>query len=102
MSGHDLSSGASGGCLHGGASFEVEKAHFAVRETKGPENRKNEAKLRPPLCRPLKHSMMSGPKGPKIEKIQPGLKFSIEIDNFISGPQNCGQTLFYGHGDFSI
>ena len=32
------SSGASGGSLHGGASFEVEKARFAARE-KGPENR---------------------------------------------------------------
>ena len=50
------SSGASGGCLHGGASFKVERAHFAARK-QGPENRKNEVKLRPPLCCPLKHSM---------------------------------------------
>ena len=50
------SSGASGGCLHGGASFKQKKkeAHFAARK-KGPENRKNEVKLRPPLCRPLNH-----------------------------------------------
>ena len=34
------SSGASGGCLHGGASFKVEKAHFAAQK-KGPENSKN-------------------------------------------------------------
>ena len=33
------SSGASGGFLHGGASFKVEKAHFAARK-KGPENGK--------------------------------------------------------------
>ena len=26
---------------------------------KGPENRINEVKLRPPLCRPLKHSMIN-------------------------------------------
>ena len=50
------SSGASGGCLQGGASFKVEKAHLAARK-KGPENRKSKVKLRPPLCRPLKHSM---------------------------------------------
>ena len=52
--------GASGGCLHGDASFEVEKAHFSKtpREKKGPENRQNEVKWRPPLCRPLKHSMI--------------------------------------------
>ena len=52
-----LPSGAPGGCLHGGASFKVEKPHFAARK-KDPENRKNEVKLRTPLCRPLKHSMM--------------------------------------------
>ena len=39
------------------ASFKVEKAHCAARN-KGPENRKNEAKL-PPLCAALKHSMIS-------------------------------------------
>ena len=50
-----LSSSASRGALHGG-KFKVEKAHFAARQ-KSPENRKNELKLRPPLCRPLKHSM---------------------------------------------
>ena len=27
-----FSSGASGGCLHGGASFKVGKAHFAARK----------------------------------------------------------------------
>ena len=32
-----ISSGASGGSLHGGASFEVEKAHFAAWKNKGPE-----------------------------------------------------------------
>ena len=52
-----ISSGASGDSLHGGASFRVEKAHFAAWK-KGPENSKNEVKLRPPLCRPLKHSMI--------------------------------------------
>ena len=51
------SRGASGGCLHGGASLKGEKAHFAAWK-KGPENRKNDVKLRPPLCRPLKHSMI--------------------------------------------
>ena len=45
------SSGASGGCLHGGASFKVEEAHFTAGK-KGPENRRNEVKLRPPLCHP--------------------------------------------------
>ena len=45
-----FSSGASGGCLHGGASFKLEKAHFAAH--------KHEVKLRPPVCRPLKQSMM--------------------------------------------
>ena len=35
------SSGASGGCLHEGASFKVAKAHFAARN-KGLENRKND------------------------------------------------------------
>ena len=73
---------------------------------KDSENRKNEVKLRPPLCRPLQHSMKSSqkeffwnifaamtewplrksiPKGPKIENIQdrpPGLKISSEIENF--------------------
>ena len=52
-----MSSGASEGCLHGGASFTVEKAYFAARKN-GPESRKNEVKLRPPQCRPLKHSMI--------------------------------------------
>ena len=51
------SSSASGGSLQGGASFKVEKAHFAAWKKMGPENRKDEVKLRPPLCRPLKHSM---------------------------------------------
>ena len=36
--------------------LKVEKTHFATWK-KGPENRKDEVKLRPPLCRPLKHSM---------------------------------------------
>ena len=40
---------ASGFSLHRGASFKLEKAHFAARK-KGPENRKNKVKLRPPLC----------------------------------------------------
>ena len=57
----DFSRGVSGvafrGCLQGGASFEVEKAHFTAQK-KGPENRKHEVNLRPPLCRPLKHSMI--------------------------------------------
>ena len=53
------SSGASGGSFQGGASLKVEKAHFAAWK-KGPENRKHEVKLRPPLCRPLKHSMKGG------------------------------------------
>ena len=52
----NFSSDASGGCLQGRANFKVEKAHFAAR-TKGPESRKNEVKLRPPLCHPLRHSM---------------------------------------------
>ena len=41
---------------------------------------------------------LGGPKGPKIEKIQdcpPGLKFSIEIENFNLDPQQtpifCGE-----------
>ena len=50
------SSGASGGSLHGGASFKVEMAHFATWK-KGPENCKNEVELRPPLRLPLRHSM---------------------------------------------
>ena len=52
-------SGASGGWFHAGTCFKVEKAHFAARR-KGPESRKNEIKLRPPLCPPLiqKHSMI--------------------------------------------
>ena len=41
----ETSSGASGGCLPGCASFKLEKAHFAARK-KGLENRKNEVKLR--------------------------------------------------------
>ena len=45
------SSGASGGCPHWGASFKVEKAHFAARE-KGLENHKNEVKLPPPCVPP--------------------------------------------------
>ena len=53
--------GASGGCLQGGASFEVEKAHSTARK-KGPGTRKNEVNLRPPLCRPLKHSMKIWPQ----------------------------------------
>ena len=40
-----LSSGASGGSLHGGASFKVEKAHFAAWK-KSPEKRKNQVALR--------------------------------------------------------
>ena len=36
---------------HGGASFKVEKAHFAAQK-KGPENRKNQIKLRPPSVPP--------------------------------------------------
>ena len=51
------SSGASGGCLHGGASFKVEQAHFAARK-KGPE--------KPPVCRPLKHSMIDYPDLPVL------------------------------------
>ena len=39
-----------------GCKFKVAKAPFAARK-KGPENCKHEVKLRPPLCRPLKHSM---------------------------------------------
>ena len=35
--------------FHGGASFKVEKPHYAARK-KDPENRKNEVKLPPPLC----------------------------------------------------
>ena len=38
-----------GGSLHGGASFKVEKAHFAAWE-RAPENGKNEVKLCTPLC----------------------------------------------------
>ena len=38
---------ASGVSLHGGASFKVAKAHSAAWK-KGPENRKNEVKSRPP------------------------------------------------------
>ena len=53
-----LGYGASGGCLHGGASLMGEKSHFAAWK-KGPENRKNEVELRPPLCHPLKHFMRS-------------------------------------------
>ena len=66
-----VSRGASGGCLHGGASFKVEKAHFAARK-KGPESRKHEVELRPPLCRPLKHSMTVSlfQKNPRVCKIR--------------------------------
>ena len=49
-----MSSGASGGSLHGGASLKVEKAHLPyekrVRRTAG-------MKLRPPLCCPRKNSL---------------------------------------------
>ena len=47
-------SSASGDSLHGGASLQVDpkNAHFAAWK-KGPENRKHEVKLRPPLCSPL-------------------------------------------------
>ena len=41
------------------------KAHFAACK-KGPENRQNEVKLRPPPCRPLKHSMSK--PGPNMGK----------------------------------
>ena len=34
------------------------KRLILLHEKKGPENCKNEVKLRPPLCRPLKHSMI--------------------------------------------
>ena len=47
-----------------GASFKVDRAHFTA-STKGPENHKNEVKLRPPLCRPLKHSMNLPPPPPR-------------------------------------
>ena len=52
------SSGASGGSLHGGAIFEVEKARWLreekgpenlLHETKGPENRKVKSNCAP-LC----------------------------------------------------
>ena len=43
--------GASGGCLHGGASLKGDKAHFDTWK-KGPENRKNEVKLAPPSVPP--------------------------------------------------
>ena len=36
---NSFSRGVSGGSLHGGASFKVEKGHFAAWK-KGPENRK--------------------------------------------------------------
>ena len=36
---------------HGGASFEVEKAHFAARKN-GLESRKNDVKLRPSVPPP--------------------------------------------------
>ena len=45
-----LSSGASGGSLHGDASFKVEKAHLAA-EKRGPENR-NMKKFAPPSVPP--------------------------------------------------
>ena len=54
------SSGASRGSftgfLHGGASLKGEKAHSTAWK-KGPENRKDEVKLRPPQCCSLKHSL---------------------------------------------
>ena len=63
-----LSSGASGGCLHGGASFKVEKAHFAVRKTfKGPGEPQKWSEIVPPSVpppearRPLKPAMILNP-----------------------------------------
>ena len=53
------SSGASGGCLHWGASFMVEKAHFAARR-EGSGEKKQQSKIAPPLCRPQKHCMIYG------------------------------------------
>ena len=42
------------------------KGSFAARK-RGPKNRKNEVKIRPPLCRPLKHSMSVVPfSGPPV------------------------------------
>ena len=54
-----LSSGASGVSLHGGVKFKVEEAHFGCIKKAPGEPHKNEVKLRPPLCRTLKHSMTS-------------------------------------------
>ena len=46
-----VSSGASQGSLHGGASLKAEKAHAGV-EKKGLENRKNDERLPYPRCMP--------------------------------------------------
>ena len=45
------SSGASGGSLHGGARFGVDKAHCDAWGENGPENSKNEVKLTDSLNR---------------------------------------------------
>ena len=50
---------ASGGCLHG--QVLREKRLISLHEKKGPENCKNEVKLRSSLCGPLKNSMINYP-----------------------------------------
>ena len=40
-----------------GVQVSREKRLISLHEKKGPENRENQVKLRPPLCRLLKHSM---------------------------------------------
>ena len=59
----------------------MEKADFAARQ-KGPESRKNELKLRPPLCHPLKHSITSEKiefHGPNVSVICDGMGHITKI-----------------------
>ena len=61
-----------------------EKRFVSLHEKKGPENRKNEVKLRPPLCRPLKHSInyFGVPQAMRVEITQ----------IFLSPQQTAGWT----------
>ena len=66
-----------------------EKRVISLHEKRGPENRKNEVKLRPPLCPPLKHSMNKF-RGPRMGVLDPSwLDFAVlgHLDFQSRGPK---------------
>ena len=86
-----LSSGASGGCLHWGASSKVEKAHFAARK-KGPENCNNEVKLPPRSVPPPEALYDIGVAIPADSCCESKFEIALEIVFEIAGAKLCGEV----------